>query len=166
MLNIKILAVLIILTISKANCQNRVYDEKGEIHKRVVSALKKEGEKFAIYPSTKKSSFSNFDFSGGGRGLDTISNRVSNKKEWINFIKSIDTASITDYQLDINNTSSKEIKQLIFAPILFSKKNDKALCITKIYSISSQTGQVSAWYFEKEKSIWILKDVQIFLLIN
>ena len=166
MLKIKMLTVIIILIINKANCQSRVYDDKTEILKSVIRMLQKERAKFVIYPTTKKSSFSNFDFGGGGRGLDTISSRVSNKKEWVDFIKSIDTASTTDYPLNIKNTSKIKNKQLIFAPILFSNKKDKALCVNKIYSLSSKTGQASAWYFEKENSIWKLKDVHTFLLIN
>jgi hypothetical protein len=166
MLNIKIIAVLIILTINKGNCQSSINDEKNEIHKTVLKALKKEGEKLVIFPSTKKNSFSNFDFAGGGRGLDTVSKRISNNREWIDFIKNIDTASIVDYPLNINGSEKNKNKQLTFAPIIFSKENDKALCISKTYSILSQTGQVNAWYFEKEKSSWILKDKQVFSFIN
>lgn len=166
MLNIKLLAAFIILTMTKGYCQNKIENGKTEIHKSVLKALKKEVEKFAIYPRTKKNSLSNFDFAGGGRGLDTLSNRTSNKREWLDFIKKIDTALIADYPLNLHHISKKRNKQLIFAPVIFSKGNDKALCISKTYSLLSQTGQATAWYFENEKEIWVLKDVQPFLLIN
>lgn len=69
MLEIKILAALIILTINNGNYQNRTDGDKTEIHKGVVKALRKEGVKFNVFGFTDKSTFSNFDFSGEGKGL-------------------------------------------------------------------------------------------------
>lgn len=165
MLKIKLLTALIILTINNGICQNRTDGDKTEIHKGVVKALRKEGVKFNVFGFTDKSTFSNFDFSGGGRGLDTRSSRAWNKKEWIDFVKGIDTASIANYSLNINAHQSSAKKELIFAPIIFSKEKDKALCFTKLYS-KIGGGQVTAWYYEKEKGTWILKDWQTFLLID
>jgi hypothetical protein len=163
MLKIKLLTALIVLTINNGNCQNTI-EEKSQIHKSVIKVLRKEGEKFTIQDFTKKSVFSSFDFRGGGRGLDTASNKIWNKKEWIDFVKNIDTASITDYSLNIKSSQNRAKKQLTFAPILFSKENDKALSIVKLYSSSS--GQLAAWYYEKEKGIWVLKASQIISLID
>ncbi|MFD0940281.1 hypothetical protein [Pedobacter boryungensis] len=162
MLKIKILVALIILTANNGNCQNKAYDDKTEIHKSVAKILRKEGTKFSVLGTTKKNIFSNFAFSEGGGGLDTSPNRPWNKKEWIGFVKSIDTSAITNYSLNIHKTSQKHAEnELIFAPIIFSKENDKALCIWELHSVSSGSGQVAAWYYEKEKEKWILKGSQI-----
>lgn len=166
MLKIKILAALIIFTINNGNCQNKAYDDRAEIHKSLVRTLHKRGVKFSVLGYTKKRVFSDFDFGGGGRGLDTISNRIWNKKEWIAFVKGIDTASVLDYSLNINASQNRKKEELIFAPIIFSKENDKALCIGKLYHVSNGSGQVTAWYYEKEKGKWILRDWQIFSMID
>jgi hypothetical protein len=59
-----------------------------------------------------------------------------------------------------------EKNELIFAPIIFSKENDKALCIGKLHSVSDGSGQVTAWYYEKEKGKWVLRDRQIFSMLD
>jgi hypothetical protein len=164
MLKITLFTALMVLIVNTGNCQNTISDDKNEIYKNVVNMLKKDGEKFTVKDFTKKSVFSNFDFNDGGRGIDTISNKVWNKKEWIAFIKSIDTASITDYSLNIKPSKKRAKTQITFAPIMFSKENDKALCIGQLYSLSS--GQVTAWYYQKEKAIWILKGWQVFSYID
>ncbi len=156
------------MTIAEAKCQEKAPEDKIAIHKNIVSILRKERERFVVYNYTKKSSFSNFDFAGGGKGLDTNSTRTWNKNVWKDFVKSIDTASLEEYPLDINEPSKKngKSKKLIFAPIILSNNNDKALCIGKLYSVSGTSGSGIAWFFERENGKWKMKDMQVFLIIN
>jgi hypothetical protein len=165
MLKIKLLTAVIALTVSAGNCQDKGSD-KNEIHKCVIRELKKEGHKFNIQSATKKSIFSSFDFGGGGRGLDTTSNNIWNRKEWIDFVKTIDTASIREYALNSNAKITPAKNRLIFAPIIFSKENDKALCIGTLFSTTNGGGQTTAWYYQKENGIWALKASQIISLID
>ena len=154
------------LTITNGNCQTKTDSERAEIHRSVVDKLKKEGEKFYVYPSTSKASLSSFDFAGGGRGLDTNSNRAWNNKEWISFVKNIDTSSISDYPIYRKTAIKEKRKELIFAPIFFSKDGTKALAFAKLNSYSSQTGSGMAWFFERDNNAWKLKDMQVFSIIN
>ncbi|WAC41195.1 hypothetical protein [Pedobacter sp. SL55] len=165
MLKLNLLVMFLSLTIASGNCQTKTDSEKIKIHQSVITKLKKEGEKFHIYPSTRKASLSSFDFTGGGRGLDTNSNRAWNNKEWISFVKNIDTSSISDYPIYLNSNREKR-KELIFAPIFFSKDGTKALAIAKFYSYTSQTGSGMAWFFERDNNVWKVKDMQIFSTIN
>jgi len=158
--------MLLSLTITNGNCQTKTDNERIKIHRSVVNKLKEEGEKFYIYPSTRKASLSSFDFAGGGRGLDTNSNRAWNNKEWISFVKNIDTSSISDYPIYLKTTNKEKRKELIFAPIFFSKDRTKALAIAKFYSYTSQTGSGMAWLFERDNNAWKVKDMQVFSIIN
>lgn len=166
MLKMKILAALLILIINKANCQH-IKNDNLKIHQMVIRSLQKEGVDFIVNPSTTKNIFSGFDFKSGARGIDTSSNRIWNKPDWIMFVKEIDTALLEDYSIEKPVEFIKPAKyQLSFAPVIFSKAKDKALCLVKLYAASSGTGQISAWYFENEKGKWINKSSQTFSLIN
>ncbi len=166
MLKLNIYIIVVLLTVTKDNCQNKLLEDKIAIHKEVVSTLKRGKEKIVVYNYTKKSSFSSFDFAGGGKGLDTNSTRVWNKNAWSNFVKSIDTASLEEYPLNIPSKKNDKSKKLVFAPVIFSNNNDKALCIGKLYSVSGTSGSGIAWFFERENGQWTIKDMQVFLIIN
>ncbi len=165
MLRFKLLTAIILLAITEGNCQ-KVQDEKTEVHKTVIKQLKQEGEKFNIYPTTKKSSFRNFGFAYGGQDLDTISSKPSNQRDWILFIKSIDTSIIGDYALTSIKIGQKEKRNLIFAPVVFSKDGSKALCIATIYSKKSQTGSGIAWLLERKERVWSIVETQTFVYID
>lgn len=124
MLKLNLLLVFLISSIIHGNCQTDIYRIK--IHKSVVKTLKKQQEGFYIHSFAKRSSFSNFDFARGGKGLDTNSKRVWNSIEWISFVKSIDTSSVSEYVLNIGTVNRGEKKELIFAPVIFSKDGSKA----------------------------------------
>ena len=137
MVNIKIIIALISFTSSMSYGQNKSLDEKTEIYQIVAKSLKKGGTRFAITPFTRKSILDDFDFKSGGRGLDTNSNKIYNKKQWIDFIRSVDTAGIKDYPLKFNKPQNIKNKQeLTFAPIIFSNDQHKALCINRLFSSS------------------------------
>jgi len=166
MLKLNLLVMFLMFTITNGNCQTKIDDDRIKIHKSVIDILKKERGKFRVHPFTKKTSFSSFDFASGGRGLDTNANRAWNNKEWISFVHSIDTSSISDYPLHINTPDKEERKELVFAPIIFSKDGTKALAIAKLYFYESQTGSGMAWFFERDNNVWKVKDMQLFAIIN
>ncbi len=128
MLKFRIFFILAILTHTSCHSQKHYIDDRIVIHKLAVKSIKEDNRKVKVFPATKKSSFHGFDFMGGGRGLDTISPKPWNEKEWIDFIKKIDTSNIEDYPLKENvklNANTSHLKSLvIFAPVIIS--NNKA----------------------------------------
>lgn len=164
MLKLNLLLMFMISIIVHGNCQTDI--DRLKIHKSVVKILKKEQEEFYIHSFAKRNSFSNFDFAGGGRGLDTNSNSVWNNSEWISFVKSVHTSSVSEYALNIGTVNRGEKKELIFAPIIFSNDETKALSIAKLYSSASKSGSGIAWFFHRQNKGWKLSGMQIFSFIN
>lgn len=158
---------LVILTLTSCYSQKRFINDKIVIHKLAIKSIKEEKRKFSIFPVTKKSSLQGFDFIGGGRGLDTISLKPWNEKEWIEFINNIDTSNIEDYSLKENvkfNTNTSNLKSVVvFAPVIIS--NNKALCVAKFYSKTTGSSSTS-WFFKKNKNVWEIVGEQVFSITD
>nr|WP_121269846.1 hypothetical protein [Pedobacter schmidteae] len=165
----KISILLIVAGINIALAQSTKMNDRLTIHNTIVKALRSSGAGYTVFPNTKKKAYADFNFKE--RGVDTISKKPWNDKEWISFLAGVDTTQVKDYPLSKNGTpffkpdkkSNPVNKTVVFAPIIFSKDGRKAFCTTSLHSSKSGTGSGIAWYFEAEQGEWKLKASQTYL---
>ncbi len=139
-----------------------------EVHRRVIDHLRKESTgRYYVALKTNKSYLKNFKFKDPS-GLDLDKENIWHKPGWKAFLNAVDTSRITDYQLTsagkpwfISPKKGKLGRSLIFAPVIISNDDTKALCIFNVFG--SGSGSYMACYLELEHNKWHVKQSQTFL---
>lgn len=163
-LKIKLLAMFIALIVAKGKCQTTDGD-RDKIHKLLFSAIKKSQSDFTLLKTTRRTILKNFDFAHGGKTLSDDQKLPSNSKEWIEFIKGIDTSKVTDYNLNISR-DKKSTTEVMFSPVMFSQDGKKALCLSRTFDTKGIIGSEMAWYFKKNEEKWEIVEVYTHVFID
>lgn len=138
-----------------------------EIHSAVIKSL--DNNRYNVFNETKTTYLEYFDFTLNSNLSDNQAD-ILYRPDWQKFIKGIDTTKIKNYKLSSGNRlwfkqHNRDRTNIVFAPIIMSLSQKKALSVFHMFNGDSPGGYMAA-YLELSNKRWVVKKIETFVYLD
>ncbi|RZK01764.1 MAG: hypothetical protein EOO43_23885 [Flavobacterium sp.] len=162
-----LLTICINLLALSVTAQKHSNNDNYRIHSAVLKSL--DENKYNVFKETRKRSLEQFDFTLNS-SLSDRKDDISKQIDWRRFVAEIDTAELENYNLSSGNRlwfrqHKRNRKNIVFAPVMMSISQKKALCVFHMFNRSTPGSYMAAYLVLSDKR-WIVKKIETFVYFD